>query len=270
MPTRHLVIPDTQAKHGAPVDHLRWIGQYIVDKQPDVVIQLGDHWDMPSLSLYDKGKKCFEGRRYKLDIEAGNRALDVLMAPLHAYNDERRRYKEKQYRPRLVLLRGNHEERILRAIEGDPILEGTIGYQDFNDRAHGWEVHEFLVPVVIDGIAYSHYFYNPNNGRPYAGTAHTKLKNIGLSFTMGHQQGIDIAMRELADGKRQIGLVAGSCYLHYENYKGPQGNGHWNGIVVKNEVRDGQYDPMLVSLDYLCRRYEGVGLDEFMRSQKAA
>jgi len=44
----HLVIPDTQAKPGAPTKHLEWIGRYILDRRPDVVVHLGDHWDMPS------------------------------------------------------------------------------------------------------------------------------------------------------------------------------------------------------------------------------
>jgi len=46
------------------IDHLTWAGQYAVDKKPDVIVHIGDHWDMPSLSHYDKGTKSFEGRRY--------------------------------------------------------------------------------------------------------------------------------------------------------------------------------------------------------------
>jgi hypothetical protein len=150
---------------------------------------------------------------------------------------------------------GNHEHRIIRAIENDAILDGTIGLEDLELARWGWEVIPFLKPIQIDGILYAHYFYNPNSGKPYAGTALSKLKNVGLSFTMGHQQGIDIAMRELPNGKTQHALVAGSCYLHDEEYRGPQANGHWNGIVFKHEVRDGMYDLMQVSLDFLRRKY---------------
>ena len=71
----HLVIPDTQAKDGTPTDHLRWIGQLIVDEHPDTVVHLGDHADMPSLSSYDVGKRSFEGRRYSADIEAAKELL---------------------------------------------------------------------------------------------------------------------------------------------------------------------------------------------------
>jgi hypothetical protein len=50
-------------------------------------------------------------------------------------------------------------------------------------------------------------------------------------------------------------VMAGACYLHDEDYKGPYGNHHWRGIIVKHEVCDGEYDIMKVSLDYLLRRY---------------
>jgi hypothetical protein len=253
-------VPDTQAKPGVPTDHLRWIGQYIVDKQPEVIVHLGDHWDMPSLSSYDKGKKAMEGRRYRADVKAGNDAWALLNAPRELYNAQRRRNGKKQYKPELHLLRGNHEDRINRATNDDAALDGTIGMHDL--ESPGWEVHDFLEPVWIDGVCYAHYFYNPMSGRALAGQAATRLKTVGHSFTMGHQQTLDYALRFVGD-RAHHALVAGACYLHDEDYKGPQGNAHWRGIVMCHQVEDGQYDPMFVSLDYLCRRYEGMALADY-------
>lgn len=257
---RHLIIPDTQVKPGVPTDQLDWVGQYIADKRPEVIVHLGDHWDMPSLSSYDKGKRQMEGRRYRADVEAGNEGLAKLDAPVAKHNRQQRRNKAKLYKPLKKLLRGNHEERIMRATQDDAALDGTIGYGDL--ESPGWEVHDFLEVVWIDGVAYSHYFYNPMSGRPYSGACLTRLKNIGHSFTMGHQQTLDYAVRPVADTMHH-GLIAGACYLHDEDYKGPQGNDHWRGIVMCHQVEDGSYDPMFVSLDYLCRRYEGVSLRDF-------
>lgn len=271
----HVVIPDTQVKPGVPTDHLSWIGQYIVDRlsgQSNVrIVHLGDHADMPSLSLYDKGKKAMEGRRYLADIEAANRGFAELNAPLVQYNAKRVLYKEKQWWPERHILLGNHEDRITRAAEDDAQLDGLLSLDALNYAELGWTVHPFLKPVFLDGVAYAHYFANPMTGRPYGGMVLTRLKTIGHSFTMGHQQTLDYALRFVA-GKSQHGLVAGACYLHDEDYKGWQGNAHWRGIVVKHEVRDGSYDPMFVSLDYLCRRYEGMELAEFLtkKGRKAA
>ena len=58
----HALIPDTQSDPGTPNDHLRWIGLYVLERRPDHMIHIGDHWNMGSLSSYDRGKKAMEGR----------------------------------------------------------------------------------------------------------------------------------------------------------------------------------------------------------------
>lgn len=261
----HIVIGDTQVKEGVVTSHLTWIGRYIVDQfagQDVSVIHVGDHWDMPSLSSYDKGKKEMEGRRYRSDIKAGNLGFDLLCEPLHDYNRKRR----NPWWPERHLTLGNHENRIARACEDDAQLDGVISFDDLNAKEWGWEVHPFLEPVIIDGIHYAHYFYNPNTGRPYSGeNIQLRLKTIGHSFTQGHQQGVNYGLRPV--GKtRHHGLVLGSCYLHDEKYLGPQATDYWRGIVVCHQVETGMYDPMFVSLDWLCRKYEKKTLKEFMRA----
>lgn len=245
-PKKHCVIPDCQVKDGVPLEHLRWAGQYIAEKRPDVIICIGDFADMASLSRYNSKLRA-ENLRYKKDISAVHRGLELLMTPI---------VSEPGYNPRLEMVPGNHENMINRYVEENPIMQGTISPKDLGYEAWGWTVHEYLKPVKIDGISYCHYFYNPNTGKPYAGAnLETRLKTIGMSFTMGHQQGLQVAIRDLADGTRQRGLVAGSFYQHEESYKGPQGNGHWQGIIMKHEVENGNYDLMEVSLKYLKRRY---------------
>jgi len=267
MSRTHLFIPDTQVKPGVPLDHLDWVGQYIVDRKPDVIVHAGDHYDLPSMSAWDRKKtaSAFEGRRYRADVQAGHDGLIRLEGPLDAYNAERRRYKEKQYKPEKHITWGNHEHRIERYIETAGELEGLLGIFEFDEfwRSRGWTTHQFLEVAEIDGVHYSHYFYNPLTGRPWGGMIQTRLKSIGYTFTQGHTQTLDHGVRYVGD-QQQHGLVAGSCYLHDEDFKGPQGNHHWRGIVVKHEVQAGAYDPMFVSLNYLCNRYEGVSLDKFM------
>lgn len=249
----HVVIPDTQVDPGRPSDHLLWISQYLHDRYHDeriTLVHVGDHWNMGSLSSYDRGKGAMEGRRYLADIEAGNRAFEVLDS---AIRDEPKWDKH--------FLFGNHENRIARAVEDDIRLEGLITL-DHCITPPSWIRHGFLEPVWLDGVCYSHYFYNPNTGRPYGGeNAETRLKTIGHSFVMGHQQGLKQGMR-YSGGRQQVGVIAGSCYQHEEDYLGPQGNAHWRGIVVLNNVEDGSFDTMPVSLDYLCRRYEGHRLSQ--------
>lgn len=264
----HVVIPDTQVKNGVPLDHLTWIGQFIVDEfldQENVrLIHLGDHWDMPSLSQYDEGKKEMEGRMYMADIEIGNQAFELLNAPLTNLNRLRLKAHRRQWWPESRdFLLGNHEDRISRAISKTPKLDGVISLSQLRVGDLGWTSHGFLDPIEYEGVSYAHYFYNPLTGIPFGGMIESRLKTIGHTFTMGHQQVLLYGTRYV--GKRaQHGLVAGACYLHHENYKGPQGNSHWRGIIVKRNVCDGDYDIQLISLAALCQRYEGVSLEKFL------
>lgn len=249
-----MVIPDTQVKPGVPTNHLTAAGRAMLRYRPDIVVHLGDHWDMESVSTYSSAIEV-EGKRIIKDIKAGNDALDVLMEPLHTHNQKMREQKGKQYKPRLVMLRGNHENRLNRYVANHPAVEGVISQDMFNDTDHGFEVVPFLDVISIQGILFSHYFYQQNSGRPYGGTAHTKLKNVGASFIMGHQQGKDLAERKLADGTAQRGLVVGSFYQHSEGYRGPQGHESWHGIVMLNNCKNGTYDLMELGIDYLMEKF---------------
>ena len=144
--TVHAIIPDCQVKDGVDLSYLTWVGKYLAEKKPDVIVQIGDFSDMPSLSSYDVGRKSFEGRRYKTDIDVTHKAMDALLAPIKEHNDRAKRNKERQYRPRMVLTLGNHEERISRAVEGDPKLDGTISLSDLGYESRGWEVIPYLEP----------------------------------------------------------------------------------------------------------------------------
>lgn len=252
--TRHLVIPDVQLRPGDDIRFLRKLGTYLCEKQPEVIVCLGDFADMSSLSSYDVGKKSFEGRRYKNDIEAVHLGMEALISPLWEYNDRQRKNGKKQYKPRMVMCLGNHEDRINRAVENDPKLEGMLSTDDLSYEMFGWEVFPFLEVVVIDGVAFSHYFTSGVLGRP-ATSAAAQLNKKHMSCVAGHQQGLQIATGHRADGARLTSIIAGSCYEHNEDYMGPQGNKHWRGFLVLHEVHEGQFDLMPVSLEYLHKKY---------------
>ena len=245
----HLVIPDCQVKSGVPTQHLGWIGNYIVEKKPDVVVCIGDFADMPSLSSYDKGKLAAEGRRYVKDIAAVHKGMDTLLKPLQDYN----RTASEKYKPEMHLTLGNHEHRIIREVEENPRYEGRFNYSDLSYEDFGWKVHDFLQVVELDGIEYSHYFTSGVMGRPVASAA-AMLRERQKSCTMGHVQYTDMAVHKKT---QNIGLFCGICYLHDEEYLNPQGNVSRRQIIIKHEVDGkGHYDPMFVSLRFLEKFYQ--------------
>jgi hypothetical protein len=251
---RHLVIPDCQIRAGDNLDFLKAIGNYIVEKKPDVIVCIGDFADMPSLSSYDVGKKSFEGRRYLSDIGAAKEAMAALTAPIKEFNRKAKVGHRERYVPRMVLTLGNHENRINRAVNDDAKLEGVLSINDLEYQSFGWEVFPFLDVTIVDGVAYSHYFVTGVAGRA-ASSAAAQLRKTNMSSIAGHQQGLQIATGSRADGARLTSVIAGSCYEHDEDYLGPQGNRHWRGLLVLHDVHDGEFDLMPVSLDFLKNKY---------------
>lgn len=256
---KHFIIPDTQVQPGVNTDHIEAAGNYCAAKMPDKIICLGDWFDMSSLSSYDKGKAASENRRYELDIEAGKVAMKRFFRGINKLNRELSKSKRKLYKPELHFCLGNHEQRIQRFANSNAEMVGKIGYKDLGLEEYGWEVHDFLEVVELDGVLYSHFFprnakgkiTQTKNGAP---SAILQLQRERQSCTSGHSQGLDLAIHQTTN-KRQYGIIAGSFYSHEEDYLSPQGTMYWRGCIMKHEVSDGQYDPMFLSMRYLVENY---------------
>jgi hypothetical protein len=252
---RHLIIPDTQIKPGVDTTHIKWAAEAIIEYRPDAIIVIGDWWDLPSLSQHDApGSKEAEGRRVKPDIDAGNEAFELLVAPMRHVMERRIANKQKPWRPRCEFLMGNHENRLERAIFRDPKWEGILTMDAL--KTPGFHRNDFLRIVQIDGIRYCHYFPNPHTGKPIGGTIPNRLNHIGGSFVQGHQQGFLYGSKQYPDHVGH-GLVCGRFYSHQEHYRpGDVQDCEWNGIVILNEVRNGgDYDLMPLSFNYLRQKY---------------
>lgn len=240
----HCLIPDTQVRAGVDLSHLTAAAELIVRRRPEVIVCIGDWWDFPSLSSYASQKEA-EGKRVKADIAAGNEAMRDFISII----DEGR--ASGRWKPRLVFTIGNHEERLMRLEKTNPSLAGVFSYDDL--ELDDWEVVDFHDVTEIDGVHYSHYFYNPMTGRPLGGTATAMLNKLNFSFVQGHRQCLDYAMKPLNNGKIINGLVSGAFYTHDESYKGPQGNHHYRGLNWLHDVRDGNYDLEVISIDRLMK-----------------
>lgn len=248
----HLVIPDLHAHPDHNNDRALWIGELIHELKPDVVIDLGDSADMPSLSDHDKGIKAFVGRQYGADIDAYLDAQDKIW--------ERSR-RSKKGLPRRVRLIGNHEERIDRFLNKVPELEGTVSYKDLDLERYYQEVvyYDGNTPgtITIDGVTYAHYFVSGVMGRGISGEhpGYTLITKQFSSCTQGHSHIFDYAIRTEQSGKKLHGLVAG-CAVDYKMHWPGETQKLWTtGVAIKHGVEGGQYDLEWVSLDRLKLEY---------------
>lgn len=255
---RHLIIPDTQVRPGCDTVHFDWLARCILEYRPDVIVHLGDHWDLPSLSTHDApGSKEAEGRRVKPDIDAGNEAWLRFWTPVEQRIKKTHAGHKKRWKPECHFLFGNHENRLTRAIFRDPKWEGLLSLDCL--KTPGFQRHDFLKILRVDGIRYCHYFANPFSGKAIGGTIQNRLSKINGTFCQGHQQGRLYGSVQYPDHVAH-GLVVGSFYLHDEHYRPADVQAsEWRGVVVLNEVRDhhgcADFDPMFLSMDYLRRKY---------------
>ena len=253
----HLIIPDAHAHPDTDMERFKWLGKYILKHKPSTIICLGDFADMPSLCSYDKGTKGFEGRRYQKDIQVAKDAMYYLLRNIWASNIKKQLNKKKQYKPKMIMLLGNHENRIDRAIEQDAILEGTISVDDLYYKERGWEVHPFLDVVNIDGVNYSHYFISGVMGRPISGVhpAASIISKQLVSCTAGHAHVYDHTVRTNAQNEKIHGLVAGVFDNNEHGYAGRANDLWWRGIVHKRNVKNGSYDLEMISMETLEAQY---------------
>jgi hypothetical protein len=239
-------------------ERLTWAAKLVLDHRPDVVVCLGDFYDLPSLSSYDKGKKTGEGRRIKEDLDAGEDGLIKFNAPINEYNEICRKNKKAQYKPRMVMIGANHDfGRINRAINMSPELEGIISVDSLKYKEYGWEVIDYQIPIEIDGIWYCHFFPSGVKGEPISGInlATSLLAKNMVSSTVGHSHLLDYAIKITPSGKRVHGLSAGCFFTHPEEYAKATEHLWWRGLAIKHNVKDGDYDLELMSMNRLKEAY---------------
>lgn len=241
-----LIIPDAHAHPDYDHNRFEHLGRFIVERRPDVIVCLGDFADMPSLSGYDRGTRRFEGRRYTRDIQAAHDANRALWRPVNKLNRRLSRNHKRKYAPRKIMVMGNHEDRIRRAVDSHSELEGHVSLDDLGYTDWWDEVVDFKDKIVVCGYTITHYFVSGVAGRPIGGVnpANTIVRNYMASCIAGHSHTLDVAVRTAADGRKRVGIVAG-CYTHprfIEDWNKDTVDMWWRGVIMLGGARNGSFD----------------------------
>ena len=253
--------------HSKPSDNFRRfdaLGKMIVDIQPDAIIDGGDFSEMETLNIYKGsqlvggagGSKFLENKRYKEDIEASITARKYIADPLKEYNIKQKKNSKKQYMPRFFWCEGNHEQRIRRVPELIPQLEGWIDIKEDlikPTEGFGFEHHNFLEPVDIEGIIYSHYFVTGTMGKPISGK-NKALKALEMghrSCVWGHSHEFDAAYSDTVSGERLI-AINGGCFQERNKYM----KNVWCGAVLIYRMPESQeWEYMKLPMEWILGNY---------------
>lgn len=250
-PRTHLVIGDAHADPSASNDRFTWLGRLIADVRPDVVVDIGDWATMGSLYDGDWGKMRGEGKRLADDISVAVEARQMVAKEMRGMKQP----------PRLYSTLGNHEDRLMRIVERQPHLSGTLDMDALGHKKYKWRRVPFLVPLLLDGVVYQHYFTS-NGGRAVSSEKHhaASLLDKGLvSCVAGHSHRYDHSIRRRWDGGQAMALVAGCYFEHTEPWAGPD-NATWDrGILILRDVSDGYGHPEWRSMDSIRRTYSDDG-----------
>jgi hypothetical protein len=247
-----LVVPDSHASPEHHNDRADWLGELIADVKPDVLVHIGDSADLASLSTYDKGKRSFQGRNYKDDINAHLEFQDRMFRPIK---------KLKKKMPRTVFCEGNHEFRIKRAIELSPELDGAISFKDLclKDWYDDVVEYEGNTPgsITIEGVTFAHYFVGGIAGRPLGGihAGYAIATKLLCSATCGHSHLFGTSVHTTAQGKKVIGTVVGAYQDYTNGWAGKVGQLWDRGVVLKRNVDQGQYDIQWIGLESMRKIY---------------
>ncbi len=249
----HIVFNDRHCAPGLDNSYHDLIAKLIIDVKPDVVIDNGDGADMPSLCSYDRNTRAFQGRNYRKDVEAAIEGNDRIWSNVK---------KAKKKLPLRVTTIGNHEQRINKAINLSPELDGAISIKDLQLE----DYYDVVVPyagstpgiIEIDGIYYAHYLVSGIKGLPIGGEnpANMLLAKQQASCTVGHSHVLDFTRKVGIDGKTRQALVNGCLLDHKPDFAGHSSRFWWSGITIKRNVENGSYDPEFVSLQRLRDEYQ--------------
>ena len=257
----HLIIPDTHNYHGDDRSRIGYLATYISQIKPEVIIIMGDWFDMNSINRFDKtGSLKKEGEKVALDLKAGLNALSDLLKPIRELNQELQSKKKKQYKPRIIFTEGNHEIRLSKFIDQNPVLEGLLTPIEELMTENPYLPIEYIRYgdfIEVGKILYTHILFN--GGRPISGRVNTcgdALRLVDKSVIFCHTHRLEFKQFKRMGSNKLITALNGGCFLENEpEYMYGSHPNWWSGIVKVYPDGKGNFDIETVSLQTLRNFY---------------
>lgn len=259
-----LVIGDAHSDPNHPLDRFSCLGNFIVEKRPSSIVQIGDWGSYDSVSFHDRGNlRIREGARLSDDLEAAQEAYNKMMAPLIAYNKKRSSIKKGYYEFNGYWFESNHEFRIHRYVDENPVLEGLIPERDLvGAEKDGWNLNPWKSVCYINGVCFTHIPCNDGNNQPisgkYVARRAVELSQSTVVFGHTHRFCVEPLARSGEDGSVFLEGINVGWFGDYipEYIDGHMGTSHWwSGLVLLHHTEEGRVDIERFSIDRIKRDY---------------
>jgi predicted phosphodiesterase len=169
-----LVLPDTQWPY-IDKQAVKSVLSYAKSQRWDGCLQLGDFMDWDFISRWTKeNARRVEGQRFIREYEGANKFLDEIQSAVRARNPK----------AKIVILEGNHDNRIEQVIDKTPMFEGMIEMEkNLHFKERGilyWKYWTHRKPFQIGKALFIH--------GEYTNDAHAKKHalNFGKNLFYGH------------------------------------------------------------------------------------
>lgn len=128
--TRILILADRHHYHGEDeTSPYKLVKKFAKDFKPDLTVDLGDLLDLPYLARFNESNlKVLSEGVFRKDFDLVNKELDFWQAVSGGY----------------VQIEGNHDERILRLTQKEPMWDGMINYES----EHSLKLKERGIPYI--------------------------------------------------------------------------------------------------------------------------
>ena len=238
------------------------LGKFILDKKPTHIVFMGDFLTLNCLSNWDRNKRMrMENKRYSLEVDVGNEALDAIFAPVDKYNKFMTKTKRKKYRPTIVYLEGNHENRLTRYLEVDPTFDGFVSVQkDLLLKKRKIIYVPYREYFYINGIGFTHIPFN--EAKEISGVDITKKASLVTfdSVVFAHTHKLERSNWHKQGQKHLQQILSVGCYFqHHEDYVHGRVTRYWKGLVLLDNWKEGRFDIECHALSKLQREYNDKG-----------
>jgi predicted phosphodiesterase len=260
--TTTLIIGDSHVEANESLRRFEALGNYIADVQPDNIVQIGDFLSLDSLSAWDLNKRAkMEGRRFSAELKAGKKAVELLMRPIVDLNKSFRANKRKQYKPRLISLLGNHEDRWFRYLDTHPELIDVVDiYAACGFKKFGWEKVDYRKYAHIEGVCFTHVPMNGVN-QPISGVRMMQIaaKDHETSVVFGHSHrlAIETNIRHGENSQQIMALNVGCFFEGMPEYADGslKSKDWWRGVVTLEHYGENKFDVRTYNLERLLEEY---------------